>query len=161
MDKLYARLNHKNFNYLTIFLCFLGDLAICRYLWKKIMSKDMFNSSYDMVMGMYKNMPEYQGLDVPTNFRDELFQMTSQIMLMMFALIIIFHAFVYFLHFKEKKIVVPYIKTTCFFGALGCFYFGYIGAFSGPIETYMILQGAFYAYIFLGFGIFTPEEKKA
>jgi len=159
MEKLYARLNHKNFTLLTIFLCFLGDLSVCRFLWTKILDQKMFNQSFEMVMNVYKTMPEYQGLQIPSTFKDELFQLTSQIMLLFFIAAILFHVVIYFFHYKEKKATQGYLKTTCFFGAIGCFFFGYAGAFKGPIETYMYVQAVFYAYIFLGFGIFNLETK--
>jgi hypothetical protein len=159
MDKLYSQLNHKKFILLTIFLSFLGDISVCRYLWVKLQNQVLYSNVYEIFISIAGQMPQAQGLEFPSSFKNEMFQLLMQTMLLGFALVIFFHIIIYLLHFKEKKIVKPYIKTTCFLGALACFSFGFNDFFKGPIETYMLLQGLFYTYIFLGFGYFREEAK--
>lgn len=141
MNKIYDNLTEKKLKILTILTCFFGDFTVLYWLWMK--KGKMFAKYLEYV----HQILEVQGQYMPKNFEQELFQLMSQSMLIMFIGLMLVHGIIYLTYWFDKKFSKGYLKFYTGSAAIGCF----LILLSSPIENlHFLLLTFFYAFSFMG-----------
>jgi len=153
MKTNFFEITKSTFKWRGMLACFIGDLLICTYLWQKYTDRIEFTKAL-------KNVKALGGFNQMTpEFSNQIYILLVQTLVVMFAVILIFHMLVYLLYHFEKKSAYLYIKCLVYVGVPGSLLLGISGLFSGStMEALFIVQGGLYLYVLLGPRHF-PQQK--
>ena len=161
MKVFYSKLTKKKFKIFTILACFVGDIVLCQYIWLKFSNREAFNHSAEMAKTLFKNHPSLQGQEIPHSFFNEMFQLVTQMIMVMLLLFIAIHIIVYMLHWSKKKSAHVYLKTQPWFMFLVFGWMGITQFGNSALESAFIFQSALYFLVARGMDVFPfPNQKK-
>ena len=153
MRTLYSKFTTKSFRYLSALFFLLGDIIITSYLYlstksqlKELMKNPLFEELFQ------KSMKE-QGLELPPDITNDIFQIFTQSMLLFILLVIIFHIIIYLFYLNEKRFSYLYLRLVSGAGLLTGLYLTILKVGDEPLVS-LLFFGSFLLYLFNFAGFF-------
>ena len=153
MRTLYSKFTTKSFRYLSALFFLLGDIIMASYLYlstksqlKELMKNPLFEELFQ------KSMQE-QGVELPPDITNDIFQIFTQSMLLFILLVIIFHIIIYLFYLNEKRFSYLYLRLVSGIGLLVGLYLSIFKISEAPLVS-LLFFGSFLLYLFNFAGFF-------
>lgn len=153
----YNNISEKRFKCLATVFCFLGDLQVGLYLYRKFSDFDQFQK----ILKTYADAGLLEEGNIPLDFYRNLFQLALSSLLLFIGLMILFHLFIYLLYYGNKAMamMVAYLKLLTWVGAIGSFLLGVTSLASPSLTLLFIPQGGLYLYAAMGLSFFHGKHS--
>ncbi|MCY4523212.1 MAG: hypothetical protein OXB84_00595 [Halobacteriovoraceae bacterium] len=142
--KLYDKIPKEQFKYHVMILCFLGDLLIVRYIYRRFTDAPFLKQ---ILQQSGKINTQY----MPPDYFQHILYLVHNTLVCMLGAMMILHMIVYLIYYKKNpKSVIYYLKTLTWLGAIGSFYFAIASPNFPPANWLFYIQGVLYLHGALG-----------
>lgn len=151
MRNFFNKLSPKSFQYICIFICFLGDLSFAGYIYFISSDKQAYLQNFELLKIPLTQAFKSQGLELPIGFEHEIFQVMLQTLVTMLGLYLLAHLIIYFFYYLNKRFAFLYIRFISIMGIIAGITF-FSGSMNGHFIWPLIFAVITIAYLFNSFG---------
>jgi hypothetical protein len=158
----YLKLGEEKFRWAAVISCLWGDIAISKYLYDKFTDKAAFDRNYDQSRIILDKVYAQQGIQLPEDFKHQVFQLMINSLMFSLSLFLLFHVFNYTFYIFKKRFAHIYLTFLTWVGVIGALGMAYSSMSSNPgWATLFMLQSILFFLVAFGLRIFPTLSKKA
>lgn len=136
----------KDFKKISIFICVIGDLLLCYYIWSLFSDFSHFKVQVNHSLDILKSIPEFSRGNLPSNFHSQIHGMVMNSLKLILAGFIVIHSLIYTFFYLEKNFALKYIRMMIWPAAVSSFLIGFAEMKNFNFTYLFFLIGVLYIY---------------
>lgn len=157
----YQRLGEQKFRWAAVLACFWGDISISKYFYDKFTDKEAFDHNYEQSKIILDKVYAQQGIELPDDFKQQVFQLMLNSLLLSLSLFLLFHLFNYTFYIFKKRFAHLYLTFLSWVGVPGALIMSITVFGSAPAwGSLFFLQAILFFAVAVGLKVFPTLSRK-